>query len=92
MANDSFFVNDVNNILVLFSFDLSDATIFLPNNRGPNVLVNVMPTNEQIKIEKLKPVSIGISTATIKFKILLLDANLPLDCRCNNVCYFHLLH
>ena len=45
-------MNNCNCILALFIFDLSDATVSLPNNRGPNILVNVMSTNERIKIEK----------------------------------------
>ena len=48
------------------------------------------------KLKKLKQVSIGISTAASmsnKFKILLFDAILVLDCRhCDNVFYFYLLH
>ena len=47
------------------------------------------------KLKKLKQVLIGISTATFmsnKFKILLLDIIFALDCRCDNVCYFYLLH
>ena len=42
-----------------------------------------------------KHVLIGISTATFisnKFKILLLNVILALDCRGDNVCYFYLLH
>ena len=52
MPNDSFFVNKQNRIFVLFIFNLLDATIFFPNIRGLNMLVNMMSTNEQIKIEK----------------------------------------
>ena len=47
------------------------------------------------KLKKLKQVSIEISTATFmsnKFKILLLDAILALDFRCDNLCYFYLLY
>ena len=50
---------------------------------------------KKLKLKKLKQVSMGIFTATSmsnKLKILLLDAILALDCRCNNVCYFYLLH
>ena len=51
--------------------------------------------NERFKLGKLKHMLIGISTTTSisnKFKILLLNAILALDCRSDNVCYFYLLH
>ena len=58
------------------------------------MLVNVMSTKEQIKIEKTQTGLIGISTAIFmsnKFNILL-DAILALDCHRDNVCYFYLFH
>lgn len=39
---------------VFFVFDHLDPTIFLPSNRGPDMLKNVMSTNKRIKIEKLE--------------------------------------
>ena len=54
LPNDSFLVNSCSRIFALFIFDLLDATIFLPNSRGPNVLVNMMSTNEWIRIEKIQ--------------------------------------
>ena len=50
---------------------------------------------KESKLKQLEQVSIGTSTETSmsnKYKILLLDAILTLDCRCDNVHYFYLLH
>ena len=47
------------------------------------------------KLKKLKQVLIALSTATFmsnKFKNLLLDPILTLDCCCDNMCYFYFLN
>ena len=49
-----FIIYDSHMDVCLFCFDHLDPTIFLPSNRGPDMLKNVMSTNKRIKIEKLE--------------------------------------